>query len=572
MKKLYFTLLFCFCFIQFVSAQTLLKEDFETGTFPPANWTLINAGNGNGWLRTDNPALRLPDYSIYSGTKAVVYEYNRDNAANAWMITPALTLMGGQSYGISFYYRVVNFRFPEKLKITVGNQATVAAQATVLWNNDGMENLTNTDYRRGITQFIPGVSGTYYFGFNCYSDKDEDALLLDSIVVRIAPAAVPACASNILPANQSTGSNLSNVLLKWNGTNADGFDLYFDTNNPPTSKLGTFATNQVQVSGLAYSTTYYWYVVPYNAAGYAKGCGVSSVTSFSTKPPPPKPSCTNNITPAANAVNVPAPSATFSVNPVSDATSYDLHIYDEVSSFIIIKTYNSSTFTYDGLQANRIYHWYVVPVNDGGGATGCVSKETIFTTAATLPVMLANFSVTPGTKSNFLNWATATEENNSYFEVQRSGDGVKFDDVATIKTKAINGTSSIPLKYDYEDVQPFPGINYYRLKQVDKDGHENYSIIVKAGNLQTGLQSFRLLYPNPVKDQLRCKLVSSATQKIMLTLTNAQGKTIRVIEKNILPGDNIISLQMSSLKNGLYYLSATFKDGKKFAEKFLKLE
>ena len=556
MKKFYITLLFCSCFIQFVAAQTLLSEGFEIGTFPPANWTIINAGSGNNWLRTDNPALALPDYAVYSGKKAAIYEYDPVNSANAWMITPALNLTGGQSYGISFYYRV-GFGNAEKLKVTVGKQATVALQDTILWNNDGMDSLTNSIDRRGITQFIPGVSGTYYFGFNCYSDKDKNILLLDSIVVRVAPAAPPACATNVLPVNGSIGNDLNNVPLQWNGT-ADAYDLYFDTNNPPTTLLGTLTTNQVPIINLAYSTTYYWYVLPYNAAGYAKGCNATNVTSFTTKSTPPPPLCTNNIYPAPNAVNVPVPSIRFSVTPVSGATKYDLYIYDETSYLIRITTHDSASFTYDGLLPNRVYHWYAVPGNDGGNAIGCGNKKTIFTTSATLPVKLLNFNAMPAARSIFLNWTTATEENNSYFEVQRSGDGVKFDDVAKIKTKADNGNSSTTLKYDYEDLQPFPGINYYRLKQVDKDGRYVYSKIITIYFIdRPSVQVF----PNPAGEQVRIKFYGMSAGEYTFKLCDISGRTVSYNKQLITTSSLQVNIPLNNCLPGVYFITITGAGG-----------
>ena len=156
------------------------SEGFE-GAFPPSGWTLINAGSGNSWITST---------TAHSGTKAIQYSYSTSFAANAWAITPAHSLLAGTTYTITFWYRVALATYPEKLKVTVGNSATVAAQTTVLWNNNGGSNLVNTTYALGTMIYTPSATGTYYFGFNCYSDADADFLYIDDISITSQPPAI----------------------------------------------------------------------------------------------------------------------------------------------------------------------------------------------------------------------------------------------------------------------------------------------------------------------------------------------------------------------------------------------
>ncbi len=103
----------------------------------------------------------------------------------------------------------------------------------------------------------------------------------------ISPPAPPAsCATNITPANNATGvtSVTMGVALTWSAVaGAAGYDIYFGTVNPPTTNLGTLnGATTVTITGTAYNTKYYWYVVPRNAGGTATGC-VSSTTAFTTE-------------------------------------------------------------------------------------------------------------------------------------------------------------------------------------------------------------------------------------------------------------------------------------------------
>ena len=80
---------------------------------------------------------------------------------------------------------------------------------------------------------------------------------------------------------------------------------------------------------------------------------------------------------------------------------------------------------------------------------------------------------------NILSWATATETNNDHFEVERSSDAINFKTIKEIPG-AMNSLET--KKYVYVDSNPEPGINYYRLKQVDLDGTYKYAPIVDVDN------------------------------------------------------------------------------------------
>jgi hypothetical protein len=152
---------------------TIFNEDFE-GSFPTTNWTYINNGTGNSWTSST---------TAKSGTKAIQYSFNSINPADAWAISPSISMIAGNTYDIRFYYRVNSSAFPEKLKVTIGSANNVASQSTILWDNNGGANLTNIAYALGEASYSPSASGQFYLGFNCYSDLDEDKLFIDSISV-----------------------------------------------------------------------------------------------------------------------------------------------------------------------------------------------------------------------------------------------------------------------------------------------------------------------------------------------------------------------------------------------------
>ncbi len=152
------------------------SESFDPVPFPPSCWTRINAGSGNNWSRSA--------VNTYSGNGSMYYPYSSSSPANSWMITPGYALQSGTKYYVSFYQNTAGgSTYPEKMKVTVGNAPNVAAQTTVIWDNAGGTNLSNTTYELRLAEFNCTSSGTYYFGFNVYSDADMYNLYVDEISI-----------------------------------------------------------------------------------------------------------------------------------------------------------------------------------------------------------------------------------------------------------------------------------------------------------------------------------------------------------------------------------------------------
>jgi Secretion system C-terminal sorting domain len=119
-------------------------------------------------------------------------------------------------------------------------------------------------------------------------------------------------------------------------------------------------------------------------------------------------------------------------------------------------------------------------------------RITVYSTS-TLPIELLDFTATAKESWVDLNWITATETNNDYFLVQRSHDGITFEDIGQLPGA---GNSSSTLFYEMKDLHPLQGTSYYRLKQVDFDGAFDYSPI----RVVTFNSNDLLIYPNPTTD------------------------------------------------------------------------
>ena len=121
-------------------------------------------------------------------------------------------------------------------------------------------------------------------------------------------------------------------------------------------------------------------------------------------------------------------------------------------------------------------------------------------TAQALPVTLVKFTAKQETAEQrevvFLNWATTRESNSDRFEIERSTDAKIWN---TIARKVSSSESTVLANYDFTDTSPFEGINYYRLRMVDKDETFAYSRIQQVS---FGARTNLSVYPNPATTSL----------------------------------------------------------------------
>jgi len=174
-----------------------------------------------------------------------------------------------------------------------------------------------------------------------------------------------------------------------------------------------------------------------------------------------------------------------------------------------------------------------------------------------LPVTLLKLEATTTGKTNTVRWQTTREENLSHFILEKSVNGTEFSALETVKAGNANGI------YSSIDARPFQGINYYRLKMVDRDGSFSYSSIV---SVNTGnLQQVSLL-TNPVKDRVMLshdKAGNNATVEIF----SADGR--RLVSRKAAAGAVRTDVDFSAYGSGVYFLQYT-DGGNRYSISFVK--
>lgn len=190
-----------------------------------------------------------------------------------------------------------------------------------------------------------------------------------------------------------------------------------------------------------------------------------------------------------------------------------------------------------------------------------LSPVVIDKTPAPLPVTLINFAAATFANGTMLTWATATEDNSDYFQVERSADAKNWDAVTKVTS---HHNSNSRRDYTFNDAAAPAGSSYYRLKMVDLDGTFEYSkvVSVKAGGLRTAAIA---AYPNPVQNgqALQVRFTSAQNAPVTVILSDLSGTVVVKTTGNCLAGENAYAVNTSSLKPGMYLvqvISGTAKE------------
>lgn len=164
-----------------------------------------------------------------------------------------------------------------------------------------------------------------------------------------------------------------------------------------------------------------------------------------------------------------------------------------------------------------------------------------------LPAELLYFDAAPDGREVRCSWATATEQENDFFTVERSADGELFEDIGEVDGA---GTSQSTLHYAFMDHAPLPGLSYYRLRQTDFDGSDVLSAIVPVW-MQGGAADVPLvLWPNPAHEVLN---IVGTTAGESLSVWDGSGRLM--LEAGTAQQDLTV-VDVSRLPEGVYLLRA----------------
>jgi hypothetical protein len=179
------------------------------------------------------------------------------------------------------------------------------------------------------------------------------------------------------------------------------------------------------------------------------------------------------------------------------------------------------------------------------------------------PVELTSFAANVNESNVTLNWSTATETNNSGFQVERSN-GSAYQVVGFV---AGHGTTTELQNYSFVDEGLATGKYTYRLKQVDFNGAFEYSNTIET-EISVKEYSLGQNYPNPFNPSTKIKFNLAVDSKVSLKIFDVLGQEVAtLINGQLAAGTQEVSFNASSLNSGVYFyrIDASGIDGQKFS-------
>lgn len=172
-----------------------------------------------------------------------------------------------------------------------------------------------------------------------------------------------------------------------------------------------------------------------------------------------------------------------------------------------------------------------------------------------MPVTLTSFTAQAEGKAALLRWATTEETNSDFFEIQRSTDGKSWIELGRQVSK---GESNVLVNYQFTDLHPDAGTNYYRLRMVDKDATFAFSAI-RPVHFEGTLK--RVIYPNPAKDRLFLNAPESIDK---IRIFNASGVEVYHAAQKFAS-----EISIANLRDGIHLVEVTTIAGSIVTEKIL---
>ena len=215
-------------------------------------------------------------------------------------------------------------------------------------------------------------------------------------------------------------------------------------------------------------------------------------------------------------------------------------------------TFNQ-TFT---VNAPGTYRLAIISGGSTGGGNVRISVDDLSENATVigcvqtlaLPVNLISFAGNLNNDKISLQWATAENENNDHFEVEKSTDGKEFTTAAIVMASFKPGTES----YSINETMKSEKI-YYRLRMFDNNKVVTFSKTLMFENKTIITGSGLKIVNNPAVDKLSLSFASTNNQPVEIKIYDLAGKMQMNQKINVYTGNNFVSLPLSSsFKTGMY--------------------
>jgi hypothetical protein len=172
-----------------------------------------------------------------------------------------------------------------------------------------------------------------------------------------------------------------------------------------------------------------------------------------------------------------------------------------------------------------------------------------------LPIELNYFSGACNNELITLSWQTASEQNSSHFDIEKSTDGENWNKIGTVSA---SGNSTQEINYAFIDSEKSNSDNYYRLNQVDVDGkNEIYGPITVSCEQNDKITT----YPNPSKGEFNLVIHSKTNEKVTFKIMDGNSRVISTKALDLQNGINLFPIR-ENLSSGVYHIQLISESGK----------
>ncbi len=207
---------------------------------------------------------------------------------------------------------------------------------------------------------------------------------------------------------------------------------------------------------------------------------------------------------------------------------------------------------------NTSVRYRILNNSTGGCGNDLAIDDITFARATSIPSTLPVTGMQLAAQGNGstvkLQWQTLTETNTSHFIVEKSQNNSYWSTIDSVTAAGSSITQKLYNSYDFKAGQT----NYYRVKQVDKDGRYTYSNTITINNNTTAVTVF----PNPFVNQVQLNVTAETAKNTVIVITDMQGRRMLNKAWSLTKGSNsnIIS-EVKNFSNGIYIIEVKANDG-----------
>lgn len=203
-----------------------------------------------------------------------------------------------------------------------------------------------------------------------------------------------------------------------------------------------------------------------------------------------------------------------------------------------------------------------------------IAHYPFFIGASPLPISLLSFTGESKKTCNQINWASLTDSD-ADFQIERSLDGQHFTYIGSVAKDAVtqkhveqsgpgsqtmllsDGKNGSPLTkaraYTYRDFTFTPGVSYYRLRQFQLNGTDDFSPIIEI-HRESDKISIEGPWPNPANSQTELQIAVPDPSSALIRTVSPSGKIIHSETASLISGANVVKLDTKSLPPGMYFI------------------